>query len=100
MKLDRWPLMVTKVSKHWVKYRGLFITIHPLILGGKSVLIFPEQGLNPFPLPWKHGVLTTGLPGNSHYPYFAEGGTEAQRPCKLPERVTLPMNYCPGFVRS
>ena len=26
---------------------------------------FPDQGLNPRPLPWKHGVLTPGLPGNS-----------------------------------
>ena len=23
---------------------------------------FPNQGLNPHPLPWKHGVLATGLP--------------------------------------
>ena len=26
---------------------------------------FPHQGLNPYPLQWKHGVLTTGLPGKS-----------------------------------
>ena len=24
---------------------------------------FPSQGSNPHPLPWKHKVLTTGLPG-------------------------------------
>ena len=26
----------------------------------------PHQGLNPCPLPWQPGVLTTGLPGKSH----------------------------------
>ena len=26
---------------------------------------FPNQGLNLHPLHWKHGVLTTGLPGKS-----------------------------------
>ena len=25
----------------------------------------PDQGLNPYPLHWKCGVLTTGPPGNS-----------------------------------
>ena len=29
-------------------------------------LMFPDQGSNPHPLQWKHGVLTTGLPGKSH----------------------------------
>ena len=28
---------------------------------------FPDQGLNLHPLQWKHGVLTNGPPGNSHY---------------------------------
>ena len=28
--------------------------------------IFPDQGSNPCPLHWKHGVLTTGPPGKSH----------------------------------
>ena len=27
---------------------------------------FPHQGLNPGPLLWEHGVLTTGPPGQSH----------------------------------
>ena len=27
--------------------------------------LFPNQGSNPCPLHWKHGVLTTGLPGKS-----------------------------------
>ena len=26
---------------------------------------FPDQGLNPCPVQWKHGVLTTGPPGKS-----------------------------------
>ena len=26
---------------------------------------FPDQGLNPCPLQWKHGVLTRGSPGKS-----------------------------------
>ena len=26
---------------------------------------YPNQGLNPCPLQWEHGVLTTGLPGKS-----------------------------------
>ena len=30
---------------------------------------FPNQGLNTYPLHWKHGVLTTGLPGKS--PFFS-----------------------------
>ena len=29
---------------------------------------FPDQGLNPRPLHWKHGVLTTGPPGKSQTP--------------------------------
>ena len=32
---------------------------------------FPDQGSNPCPLQWKHGVLTTGPPGNSlHISFF------------------------------
>ena len=32
---------------------------------------FPNQGLNPWPQQWKHGVLTTGPPGNSQkWSYF------------------------------
>ena len=27
---------------------------------------FPDQGIEPTPLPWEHGVLTTGPPGKSH----------------------------------
>ena len=27
---------------------------------------FPNQGSNPWPQHWEHGVLSTGLPGNSH----------------------------------
>ena len=30
---------------------------------------FPAQGSNPCPLPWKLGVLTTGLPGKSPHPW-------------------------------
>ena len=26
---------------------------------------FPDQGSNPGPLPWEHGILATGLPGKS-----------------------------------
>ena len=33
----------------------------PLAAGG---ILVPDQGLNPQSLHWKHGVLTTGLPGN------------------------------------
>ena len=29
------------------------------------ISLFPEQGSNSIPLPWKHEVLTTGPPGNS-----------------------------------
>ena len=28
-------------------------------------IIIPNQGSNPCPLQWKHGVLTTGWPGKS-----------------------------------
>ena len=28
-------------------------------------ILVPDQGLNPYPLQWEHGVLTTGLVGNS-----------------------------------
>ena len=31
---------------------------------------FPHQGLNMHPLLWKHGVLTTGLPGKSPFFFF------------------------------
>ena len=31
---------------------------------------FPDQALNLYPLQWKHGVLTSGPPGNSHYCYI------------------------------
>ena len=35
------------------------------ILQGLGDLKFPDQGLNPCPLKWKHRVLTTGPPGKS-----------------------------------
>ena len=28
-------------------------------------ILVPDQGLNPYPFPWEHRVLTTGLVGNS-----------------------------------
>ena len=31
---------------------------------------FPDQGLNPCHLQWKHGALTTGWPGNSLHNLF------------------------------
>ena len=31
-----------------------------------ACVIFPDQGSNPCPLHWKHGVLTSGPPGKSH----------------------------------
>ena len=31
---------------------------------------FPNQGLNPLPLYWKHGILTTGPPGKCFYYFF------------------------------
>ena len=31
---------------------------------------FPDQGLNLYPLQWKHRILTTGLPGKSLYMVF------------------------------
>ena len=31
---------------------------------------FPDQGSNPCPLHWKHGILTAGLPGKSLYIQF------------------------------
>ena len=33
-------------------------------------IIVPQQGLNPYPLQWKHRVLTTGQPGKSLNLYF------------------------------
>ena len=33
-------------------------------------LNFTDQGSNPRPVQWKHGILTTGLPGNSWFLYF------------------------------
>ena len=32
---------------------------------GTQDLNFPDQGLNPHALRWKHGILTTGSPGTS-----------------------------------
>ena len=48
-----------------------------------SVRNFPSQGLNPCPLHWKHGVLTTGPPGKSSlwsfnsqsYPHLASNNS-------------------------
>ena len=33
-------------------------------------ILVPDQGWNPFPGPWTHGVLTTGPPGNSQHNTF------------------------------
>ncbi|XP_060009171.1 phospholipid-transporting ATPase ABCA1-like [Lagenorhynchus albirostris] len=42
------------------------LPVCPLGAGGlPPPQAFPDQGLNPGPLKWKHSVLTTGLPGNS-----------------------------------
>ena len=39
--------------------------------------LFPNQGLNPHPLHWKHGILTTGLPGRSlQHPWNAKNYRE------------------------
>ena len=40
--------------------RELFLFGHNMRLAGS---FFPDHGLNPCPLQWKHGVLTTGPPG-------------------------------------
>ena len=37
---------------------------------GMQDLNAPDQGWNPCALQWKHGVLTTGPPGNSENEYF------------------------------
>ena len=39
----------------------LFIWLHLVFVVARGVQ-FPDQGLSPSPLHWKHGVLTTGLP--------------------------------------
>ena len=40
--------------------------------------ILVSQGLNPCPLQWKHGVVITGSPGNSHHSFFSR-----QSPLKI-----------------
>ena len=67
--------------------RSIFLPFFLKIFGSATWHVgfkFPSQGSNPHPLPWKHTVLTTGLPGkiptyfffkhsicflNSHSPY-------------------------------
>ena len=41
----------------------LFIFIFSALLCGTWNLSFPNQGLNPCPLKWKHRVLNIGPPG-------------------------------------
>lgn len=48
--------------KHFKLYFG-----HTIWLAGSQ---FPNQGLNVCPQHWKHGVLTTGPPGNSQKWFF------------------------------
>ena len=50
----------------------LFIWLHQVLVAALGIfdlvaacVMFPEQELNPGPLPWKHGVLATGPPGKS-----------------------------------
>ena len=50
--------------RHWVNILVSFLTEQ--LVGS----YFPDQGLNPCSLKWKHGVLTTGLPGNSSLVFF------------------------------
>ena len=38
---------------------------------------FPDQGSNLHPLPWEHGVLTTGPPGKSHLWILMSSCTES-----------------------
>ena len=42
----------------------LFIWLHEVLVTALGIL-FPEQGLNPGPLHWKHRVLATEPPGKS-----------------------------------
>ena len=54
---------------------------------------FPDEGLNPYPLPWKRRVLTTGLPGSlSLCPHWKE--------LLIQVRVDLTTSSCSARVVS
>lgn len=54
---------------------------------------FPDEGLNPYPLPWKHRVPTTGLPGSlSLCPHWKE--------LLIQVRVDLTTSSCSARVVS
>ena len=51
------------------------------VLFGMWDLSFPNQGSNPCPLQWEHGVLTTGPPGKSlACTFYLSGGQVCHKP--------------------
>ena len=60
---------------------------HTVELVGSS---FPDQGLNPCPLHWKRGVLTSGMPGKSASPLKSHLLSATPLPLCFSHSVTLP----------
>ena len=50
----------------------MYLFGHIRSLGAAYEIWFPDQGLNPDPLRWEHGVLATGPPGKSLNVTFCE----------------------------
>ena len=62
---------------------------------------FPDQGLNPRPLKWKHGVLTTGPPGMSlKLPFNSSYQFMASTPGKHILATTLDAPVSPDFKET
>ena len=56
--------------------------------------LVPNQGLNPGPLPWKHGILTTGSPRNPPIGLFFN---QAPFPFSAPENFRCLCTHEKGF---
>ena len=46
----------------------ILVDAHELLVAACGIL-FPDQGWNPVPLHWEHGVSAAGLPGEPHTLY-------------------------------
>ena len=61
---------------------------------------FPDQGLNPCPLHWEHGVLTTGPPGKSLLLLLLLSHFSRVQLCATPEMATYQAPPSLGFSRQ
>ena len=64
-------LQVVQIYKYSLNNSAYYMRVIDLFIFGRSAQHagsqFPHQGLNPRPLQWKSGVLTTGPPRKSLY---------------------------------